>query len=83
MIHLVLLLLQGYGLAIGVAVLIALPTSFWMMHDWLQGFAYRTPLHPLLFIVAPLCTIFLAALIVGAKVSQTSGVNPAQTLRVD
>ena len=83
MIHLVLLLLRGYGLAIGVAVLIALPTSFWMMHHWLQGFAFRTALHPLLFIVAPLCTIVLAALIVGAKVSRTSGINPARTLRVD
>jgi putative ABC transport system permease protein len=83
MIHLILLLLQDYGLAIGVAVLIALPASFWMMHNWLQEFAYRTPLHPLLFIVAPLCTILLAALIVGAKVSRTSGINPARTLRVN
>ena len=83
MVHLVLLLLRGYGLAIGVAVLIALPTSFWMMRSWLQGFAYRTALHPLVFIGAPLCTVVLAAVIVGAKVWRMSGVNPARTLRVD
>ena len=83
MIHLVLLLLRDYGLAIGLAILIALPVGGWMMHDWLQGFAYRTQLQPGIFIAAPLCAVLLAVLIVGAKVRRTSAVNPAQTLRVE
>ncbi|HXB91341.1 MAG TPA: FtsX-like permease family protein [Puia sp.] len=66
-IHLVLLLLKDYGLAISLAVLIALPAGGWVMHNWLQGFAYRTVLHPWLFIAAPLCAIGLAVVIVGLK----------------
>jgi putative ABC transport system permease protein len=83
MIHLVLLLLLDYGLALGLAILIALPVGGWVMHDWLQGFAYRTRLEPGIFIAAPVCAILLAVLIVGAKVRRTSAVNPAQTLRVE
>ena len=83
MIHLVLLLLRDYGLAIGLAILIALPVGGWVMHDWLQGFAYRTRLQPGIFIAAPLCAVLLAVLIVGAKVRRTSAANPAQTLRVE
>ena len=82
-IHLVLLLLRDYGLAIGLAILIALPTGAWLMHSWLEGFAYRTQLQPWIFMAAPLCAMLLAVLIVGAKVRRTSSVNPAQTLRVE
>jgi putative ABC transport system permease protein len=82
-IHLMLLLLRDYGLAIGLAILIALPTGAWLMHHWLQGFAYRTRLQPWIFIAAPLSAMSLAILIVGAKVRRTSAVNPAKTLRVE
>jgi putative ABC transport system permease protein len=78
-----LLLLKGYGLAIGLAVLIALPAGAWVMHNWLQGFAYRTPLHPLLFLVAPLMAIALALGIVGAKARQAANANLATTLRAE
>jgi putative ABC transport system permease protein len=80
--HLVLLLLKDYGLAIGLAILIALPAGGWMMHNWLQGFAYRTALQPWIFIAAPLCAIGIAVLIVGVKASRAAWVNVVDALRV-
>jgi putative ABC transport system permease protein len=81
--HLWLLLLKDYGLSLGVAILIALPVGAWTMHNWLQGFAYRTELQPWIFLLAPLCAVSLAVLIVIAKAHQTTRVDLAKTLRVE
>ena len=81
--HLIKLLLKEFSLPITLAILIALPTGAWLMHSWLQGFAYRTNLQPWIFISAPLCAIALALLIVGIKATQTARVNLAKTLRTE
>lgn len=81
--HLLMLLLKDYGLAIGLAILIALPAGGWMMHDWLQGFAFRTGLHPWIFVAAPLCAIAIAVGIVGLKAHRAASVNVADALRVE
>jgi len=81
--HLVTLLLKDYGLAITVAIVIALPAAAWIMHNWLQGFAYRTRLQPTIFIAAPLCAFTLAAAIVATKAIQAAAVNPTTALRTE
>ncbi|HXB07016.1 MAG TPA: ABC transporter permease [Puia sp.] len=82
-IHLILLLSKDYGWAILLAVLIAVPAGAWAMHAWLQGFAYRTNLHPWIFIAAPLAAISIAMLIVSIKASQAAWANLTAALRVD
>ncbi|HVU94093.1 MAG TPA: ABC transporter permease [Puia sp.] len=82
-IHLAGLLLKDYGLAIAIAITIALPAGAWTMHNWLQGFAYRTGLHPEIFIAAPLCALTLAITIVGGKAVKATSVNLTETLRVE
>lgn len=77
------LLLKEYGWAITLAVAIALPVGAWAMHSWLQGFAYRTGLHPGIFVAAPACALTLAVLIVGAKVIKATSVSLTETLRVE
>jgi len=53
------------------------------MHDWLQGFAYRTGLQPWIFIAAPACALTLAVLIVGVKAVKATSVSLTATLRVE
>ncbi len=83
LIHLGLLLVKDYGLAIGLAILIALPAAAWGMHSWLQEFVYRTGLQPSIFIVAPLVAISLAFLIIVAKTNQITRADLADTLRTE
>jgi putative ABC transport system permease protein len=83
LVHLGLLLVKDYGLAIGLAILIALPAAAWAMHSWLQGFVYRTGLPPSIFIIAPLVAISLALLIVVAKTNQITRADLADTLRTE
>lgn len=83
LIHLLLLLLKDYGMGIGLAILIALPAGGWVMHNWLQGFAYRTVPEPWIFIAAPTCVIAIAVGIVGLKARRVAWTNPADALRVE
>jgi putative ABC transport system permease protein len=81
--HLALLLWRDYGLAIGLAIVIALPAGAWMMHHWLQGFVFRTGLQPGIFIAAPGCALLLSGLIVGLKAGRVGSARLADTLRVE
>ena len=83
LIHLAGLLLKDYGLALSLAIAIALPAGAWTTHNWLQGFAYRTGLHPWIFIAAPFCALTLAVTIVGIKAFRATSVNLSAALRVE
>jgi putative ABC transport system permease protein len=81
--QLLFLLLKEFRFAVVLAILIALPAGAWIMHGWLQGFAYRTSGQPWIFITAPMCAIFLAISIVWVKAARIARTNLAETLRVE
>jgi putative ABC transport system permease protein len=64
-----------------IAFLIAAPFAWWMMHAWLNGFAYRTPLSWWIFAVAALSAALLAAVTVSYQAMKASLANPVKSLR--
>jgi len=63
--------------------LIAWPCAWWVMRDWLNGFAYRVPLHPLPFVVAAAIALGIAvATVVGHSV-RVARANPIHALRYE
>jgi putative ABC transport system permease protein len=55
----------------------------WMMHTWLQNFAYYLPLyqHWFVFILSALLALFIAMLTVSVQVLKVSQVNPIEVLK--
>lgn len=55
----------------------------WMMHTWLQNFAYYLPLyqHWFVFILSVLLALFIALLTVSVQVLKVSQVNPIEVLK--
>ena len=66
-----------------IATCIAIPVSYLMMHDWLNNFAYRTPLHWWIFVMAAAITFFIALCTVSIKAMRASQANPTTSLRAE
>ncbi len=66
-----------------VAVVIALPFSYWMAHRWLDGFAYKAEITIWYFVSAGMITVMIALLTVGTQAFRAAQVNPTENLRGD
>ncbi len=66
-----------------VANIIALPLSYYLMSEWLSGFAYRTDLGPLIFTLALGSTLLVAWITVGYQSVRAALINPIRNLRQD
>ncbi len=63
--------------------LIAWPAAYYVMDRWLQGFAYRIPLHPWLFFAGALSSAAMAGLAIGYHAVRTARTNPIESLRYE
>lgn len=63
------------------AIVIAIPISYFMAADWLQGFEYRISLEWWFFASAGLLALAIAWLTVGFQTLKAATINPAKCLR--
>lgn len=64
-----------------IAICIALPVSYFVASDWLQGFAYSVTLQWWFFALAGSAALLIAWLTVGFQTIKAAAINPAQCLR--
>lgn len=66
-----------------VAILIALPLSYWLAQSWLDGFAFRIDLKWWFFIGAASLALLIAWLTVGFQTFKAARVNPVECLKIE
>jgi putative ABC transport system permease protein len=66
-----------------IAIVIASPLAWIIMHGWLQGYAYRTPLHWWIFAVAALAAVVIAFVTVSFQAIKAAMANPVKSLRAE
>ncbi len=66
---------------VGIAAIIAFPVAWYGMHAWLEGFAYRTPIHLWVFLVVSLVGIGIALLTISFQAIKAAIANPVKSLR--
>ncbi len=64
-----------------VAIVIASPIAWWAMHNWLEGFPYRTMISWWVFVAAGVAAILIAVGTVGVLAVRAANANPIQSLR--
>jgi len=79
--NIVLLLSKELLSPVMLATLIAIPVAYMVMSNWLQGFAYRTPMYWWIFALAALITIAIALLTVSFRALRAALANPTRSLR--
>jgi putative ABC transport system permease protein len=63
--------------------IIVIPVAYYIMENWLQGFAYRTTIHWWLFAMAALVAVSIALLTVIVQAVKAAMANPVKSLRTE
>jgi len=78
-----LLLSRSFARWLVMANLIAWPLGWYFLHRWLERFAFRSRLSPLVFIASGLISFLVAAVPVVYQSLRAASVDPAETLRAE
>jgi putative ABC transport system permease protein len=67
----------------GVACAIAIPIAWFTAYKWLQGFAYKTAISPMIFAFSLLGLLLITLLTVGYEILKSARTNPVHSLRTE
>ena len=81
--NIMVLLSKEFSRWILLANIVAWPVAWYAMHLWLQNFAYRSSLNPLLFLLAGVLSMIIAALPVGYQAIKAAIADPIDSLRYE
>jgi putative ABC transport system permease protein len=79
--NVVVLLSKDFVKLVGVAIALAVPLAWYLMHRWLEDFVYRISIGPGVFLLAGGIAVGIALLTVSYHAIRTALSNPANTLR--
>ena len=66
-----------------ISFIVASPVTWWLMHQWLQDFAYRLPISIWDFLAAGLLAVLITLLTIGFKAINAAIANPVKSLRAE
>ncbi|MGZ3873420.1 MAG: ABC transporter permease, partial [Mucilaginibacter sp.] len=66
---------------IGIAIAVALPVGWYATNGWLQGFAYRAPLHWWVFALSAGLIVVIALITISFQLIKVALVNPVKSLK--
>ena len=76
-----LLMSKEYIFLVALAILVASPVGWWIMHTWLQDFAYRITISWCIFGLAGTLAVLIAVLTVSIQAVKAAMTNPVKSLR--
>jgi putative ABC transport system permease protein len=77
----IMLLSRDFIKLVLLAAALAIPLCWWAMNEWLQGFAYRITIGPVVFIEAGLIALAIALLTISWQSIKAATANPIRSLR--
>jgi len=79
----ILLLSEEFIKLVLLAIVIASPVAWYVMHLWLKDFAYRVDISWWIFALADLLSLMIALLVVGLQTVRSAIANPINSLRIE
>lgn len=68
---------------VAVSCVIAFPVAWWIMHDWLQDYAYRVSIAWWVFALAGIAAVLIALVSVSFQAVKAAMANPVKSLRTE
>ncbi len=79
----VVLLSKDFAKLVVLAFVISTPIAYYAMTRWLQNFAFRSPLHVWIFLVAGLAAVLIAQFTISFQALKAANIDPADALRFE
>ena len=77
------ILAKDFLILVLVAFIVAVPFTWWIMHSWLQEFAYRINIQWWVFAVAGLLAVLIALFTISFQAIKAAIANPVKSLRTE
>jgi putative ABC transport system permease protein len=77
------LLSSSFMLLLIISCVIASPITYWLLQRWLEGFAYRITINPLLFVAGAIVALAIALVTIGYHTVRSARSNPVDSLRYE
>ena len=77
------LLSRNFAWLILLSFVLACPVTYWLLLSWLETFAYRITINPLLFLVGGALALTIALLTISYHTLRSSRANPVNALRYE
>ena len=74
---------KDFVVLVGIALVVASAGGWWLMHRWLQDFAYRVSIGVEVFLIAGGTLLVVTVVTVGVQALRAALVNPVKSLRVE
>ena len=74
---------KDFLLLVAIAFIISVPVTGWVMHNWLQGFAYRINIAWWVFAAAGFAALLIALLTISFQAIKAAIANPVKSLRTE
>src|SRR6266496_1914085 len=81
--NIVMLLSKDFIKLVIIAFVIASPIAWWIMHNWLQDFAYRINMSWWIFLAAGLLAVIIALATISFQAIKAAIANPVKSLRTE
>jgi len=78
-----LLLCKEFLILVGIAFVISVPISWYLIQEWIQDFAYKTSLSWWVFMASGTGMVLVALAVIGARTYKTANINPVESLRTE
>ena len=81
--NLVAMLSKDFLILVLIALCIAFPISWWAANNWLQSFAYRIRISPLVFVIAGSSVVIITLITISFQSIKAATTNPVKSLRTE
>ncbi len=81
--NVVAMLSKDFLVLVCMALLIATPVAWWITNKWLQSFAYRIHISPLIFVITAAVVVLITLLTISFQSIKAAIANPVKSLRTE
>ncbi|WP_421764666.1 ABC transporter permease [Ekhidna sp.] len=78
-----LLISKRFLLLIGISFTLSIPAGYFLANQWLQDFAYRINISPIIFVVSGMVSLAMVLIAVGSQSLKAANSDPVSTLRYE